>query len=180
VLFGEDAWLKPPFSLSAGEFTVTAGRDDPQCTVCRFSPQHGVLRKQCPARLEDVLRTLADEGAGYPEAVEVLRQVRREECLTCRVEADALPQALSVQALAQAARDLKAGREPAGDVDPALLRPDEDVLNAGNDLGATPSLFETGLGRRLQSQSDQDEASLLRQRKKEDKKSAQRRPESGE
>jgi flagellar basal body P-ring protein FlgI len=132
VLFGDDAHLKPPFAFRAGDFNITAGQDDDRCTIGLFSPSDGkALRRQCSLKVEDVLRTMAAMGGMYPEAVEVLRQAHVCQCLSCQLEADALPQAVSVQELARA-----------GVGDPEGLLADEEILNAKPDLGVTPTLYE--------------------------------------
>src|SRR5262249_41983235 len=74
VLFGQDSMLKPPFAIRAGEFNVTASAENQQCTIGRFSTQFGVSHRQCSFKIEDILRVMADEGAMYPEIVELLRQ----------------------------------------------------------------------------------------------------------
>jgi hypothetical protein len=131
VLFGEEAYLEPPFSFTAGnEFTITASADDEKCMVSRFSLRYGTRRKQCSLKLEDVLRTLADLGGGYPDVVEMLRQASKCRCLTCQVAVDALPQATSVYELAKAGAD-----------DPEFLKTDEAIVKARLDFGATPNLF---------------------------------------
>jgi hypothetical protein len=129
VLFGEEAELLPPFSILTGEFTVTAGADDEHCTVTRISTKHGRSRQQCSLKVQDVLRTMAEQGALYPEVVELVRQVDRCKCLTCTVAVDALPQATSIYELAQGGRG--------GD----LLKTDQEILNAKADFGATPNLL---------------------------------------
>src|SRR5262249_33844861 len=98
-------------------------------------------------RLDDVLRTLADLGAGYGEAVEVLRRAERLQCLSCRVVVDALPQATSVYDLAKA-----------GARDPELLQTHPEILEAKADFGATPTLFEKDeeSGSRPASRGDSD------------------------
>ena len=103
VLFGEEPTVKPPFSLLAGQFAVTA-TDDDRCTVGRFPPQGGVQRKQCSLKLEDVFRTMASMGGTYGEALELLQQAHRCDCLSCRVRTDALPAAVDILELARAAR----------------------------------------------------------------------------
>ncbi len=130
VLFGEEPTMKPPFSFLAGEYAITATADDDRCTVSRFPHRGGVERKQCSLKLEDVLRTMAAEGALYPDAVELLQQANRCDCLSCRVRSDALPQAVTVFDLA------KAGKNGEN-----LLSPDGEVVAAPQDLGATPTLF---------------------------------------
>jgi hypothetical protein len=132
VLFGEEPFLKPPFSFLAGDFTLTASPGDTRCILTRV-PLHGEpARRQCSLRLDEALRALADLGGGYPEAVELLRQADRGGALSCRVRCDALPQAVSVYDL------VKAGRGGEGAED--LLK----AAPADPDLGATPTLYETG------------------------------------
>jgi hypothetical protein len=132
VLFGEEPFLKAPFSFLAGDFTFTAAEDDTHCTVTRVPLRGAPSRRQCSLRVDEVLHTLADLGGSYPEAFELLQQAHRCQCLSCRVRCDALPQAVSVYDL------VKAGRGEAGS---------EDVLQVapiGQDLGLTPTLYETG------------------------------------
>jgi hypothetical protein len=64
-----------------------------------------VARKQCTLRLEDVLRVMADLGAGYPEAVDLLRKLDDRQALNCAVAANVLPPTFSVEDLADAGRN---------------------------------------------------------------------------
>jgi hypothetical protein len=148
VLFGEDAFLKPPFSFLAGEFTITAGRDDRNCTITRLSLNRGTTRKQCKLQLEDVIRALAEMGATYPNVDEFLMQADRTDRLTCPLAVDALPQGTSVETLA------KSGAE-----DPNFLKDTEEIRNARMDIGATPTLFEKTQSRSsaVPSQDREDE-----------------------
>ena len=161
VLFGEDPTLAGPVSFLSGEFTITAQPGEAYCTVSRISLRHGTNRRQCPLRLEDVLRTLAQMGGGYSDAVEVLRQAHRCQVLSCPVAVDALPQATSVYELAQAGRG---GRRPAD--------ADATAVAARADLGATPTLFEGG---RTRSPLGSDEEILLRKKPAAEKQTAERR-----
>jgi hypothetical protein len=147
VLFGEEPSLIPPFSFLAGEFTVTAGRDDQVCTLTRDSVRRGVIRRQCPLTLGDVLRNLAEMGGLYPEVVDLLRQAGTYQALTCAVAVDAYPQGVSVYDLAQK-----------GATDPDLLRTDEEILNARDDFGAMPTLFERGSPKVAPARHHDDEA----------------------
>jgi hypothetical protein len=131
VMFGEEPTLLPPFSFLCGEFTVTAGPEDVRCTIRRLSTQHTSRPEQCSLKLADVLHTLADMGGTYPEAVDMVNQAGTYNGLSCPVAFDALPQAPSVQALA------KKGAE-----DPDFFGTDKEIVNAHEDLGATPTLFE--------------------------------------
>ncbi len=120
--------MTAPFSFLAGEFAITAGQDDERCTISRF-PIHGgaVSRKQCSLKVEDVLRMMAEMGGLYPEVVELLQQADSCQCLSCRVRCDALPQATSVYDLVQEGRGEAAA----------------NLVPAGQDLGSTPTLYQT-------------------------------------
>jgi hypothetical protein len=137
VLFGEEAFLKPPFSIHAGEFAVTATENDQHCSVTRVPPvrpgeRPHAIRSQCSLKLEDVLRAMTDLGAQYPEVVEALQQAYRYHSLSCRVRVDALPQATTVFDLEKVGK----GKLELTDV--------PEALPAGADLGATPDLYDTG------------------------------------
>jgi hypothetical protein len=147
VLFGEDVYLLPPVKVLAGpEFTVTAGREDDRCTVSRFSAHHGSQQRQCSLKLVDVLQTLADLGGQYPDAVELLVQADKCRCLSATLAIDALPQRTSVEQLAKAGRD-----------DPEFQKTDPELLDAREEFGATPTLFEKA-GDRHRTATDNREA----------------------
>jgi hypothetical protein len=135
VLFGPEQVLRPPFSFLAGEFAVTAGDDDhDRCTVSRFPLRGAPSRKQCSLAVADVLRTMAEMGAMYPEAVALLQQAHSCQCLNCRVRCDALPQAPPAEEL------VKLGRSKSGQFDEGL-----ELVPGGQDLGLTPTLYDLGL-----------------------------------
>jgi hypothetical protein len=96
---------------------------------------------------------------------ELLRQAGNCRALTCRVAVDELPQTTSVFELARAG---------AGKVDGHKV--DEEILNARLDFGATPNLFEAGIGRRRRSAEDAD-AELIQDTHKprDDKRSSAQR-----
>jgi hypothetical protein len=129
VLFGEQPFLRPPFALMAGEFTVTALEGDTHCMVSHVA-RGTANRRESSLKLGDVLRTMAELGGMYPEAIELLRQADRSEALTCRVRFDAMPQAVSAEEL------VKAGKEKIG-AGGELVLPAES-------LGETPTLYDIG------------------------------------
>jgi flagellar basal body P-ring protein FlgI len=134
VIFGEEPMLKPHFGLQAGEFVVTAARDDTHCWISRV-PLHGrQVRRPCSLELTKVLRTLADMGCMYPEAVALLQQADVGGVLSCRLRCDALPQATPVEELA------RIGQQKS---DPRAA--EAELIPAGQDLGPTPTLFDNGL-----------------------------------
>ena len=136
VVFGEAPMLKPEFGLQAGEFVVTASKDDHQCTVSRMPLHGGIVRRSCSLELTKVLHTLADMGGMYPEVVALLQQADAGGVLSCRLRCDALPQATPVEELAQIGKQ---------HIDPRDA--EAELIPAGQDLGATPTLFDNGLSR---------------------------------
>lgn len=134
VVFGEEPRLKPDFGLSAGEFIVTATKDDNRCSISRV-PLHGSpTRRTCSLELMKVLHLLADMGCMYPETVTILEQADSSGALSCRLRCDAFPQAVSVEELAQLGQKKGEGGEE-----------DIELIPAGQDLGVTPTLFDKGL-----------------------------------
>ena len=64
----------------AGELVVSATRDDNHCFIGRV-PLHGRrLRRSCSLELTKVLRTLADMGCMYPEAIALFQQANPAAC----------------------------------------------------------------------------------------------------
>jgi hypothetical protein len=131
VLFGDSPKLLPPFSLTAGpSLTVTARAGDTVATVSRFSARSGgqPTHAQCSLAVADVLRTMADVGGTYSDAADMLQKARDRKALGCKLAMDALPRAVPIKRLAEAARqDLKMEQE-------------YDLL-AEVDAGETPNLF---------------------------------------
>jgi flagellar basal body P-ring protein FlgI len=144
LVFGLAPALKPPLAISAGEFTLTASAENGQCTIGRFSPQYGISHRQCSFKIEDIIRAMAEEGAMYPEIVDVLRQAHARGNEDCPIVNDALLQETSVQDLANLGRRLKDGTDRESNVDPALVQSDTEVRSARGDMGATPTLFDSG------------------------------------
>lgn len=104
VLFGETPALRPPFSILAGEFTISAAKMDGHCIVSRFPLKSAPARKQCGLELEEIIRAMAELGGHYPEVIAMLQQAGTCGSLNCRVRVDALPQATDVRELAKAGK----------------------------------------------------------------------------
>jgi Flagellar P-ring protein len=131
VLFGEAPKLLPPFSLTAGPgITVTARPGDTVATVSRFSAHsEGVpTHEQCSLAVADVLRKMAELGATYSDAADMLQKAHDRKALSCKLALDALPRAVPVKALAEAARE-----DPRLELEHELLKKTEEA--------ATPPLF---------------------------------------
>ena len=105
VLFGEGIQLSPLKALAGSEFTVAIEEGDDRCTISRITSQGSLTQKQCGLRLADVLRTMADLGAGYPEAVDLLRKLDDRQAINCPIAANTLPTLVSVEDLADGGRN---------------------------------------------------------------------------
>ena len=131
VLFGKEPAFRPPFSLLAGEFTLTSGKDDEKCNISRIPLRSGkTMRKSTGLTVSEILQTLADMGALYPDVTELLRQADTTQALTCRVRNDALPQAVSVYDLVKAGKMKKGKNEEFG-----------LAMDTRPDPSATPNFF---------------------------------------
>lgn len=131
VLFGESPKLIAPFSITAGpNITVTARAGDAMATVSRFSVRSGSTPNhvQCSLAVADILRTMAEHGATYSDAADMLRKAEERKALSCPLAFDALPTAVPVKRLAEAARS-----------DPRMEQ-EQDLLSEV-DASATPGLF---------------------------------------
>jgi hypothetical protein len=161
VVFGGEALLKAPFSLLAGDFTVTASEDDQaQCNISRIQLRQASRRKTS-LKVIDIIHTMADMGCSYYEVVDIFRQADACQCLNCPLRFDAVPQAVSVYELAKAGKE---GKLPSTDRDP------EGIANV--DLGMTPTLFATV--KKPRPSPSRDEEALTRKREPPEKKAAQR------
>jgi len=130
VLFGDSPKLIAPLSILAGpEFTIRAKEGESTCTVCRFSPAKGKQTKTCSLEIADLLRTMADLGVNYADAIELLRQADSCHGLNCALKADALPKAPTVYDLARAGVQLSGGKA-------------EGLAAVSADIGVTPTLYE--------------------------------------
>lgn len=150
VLFGQEPRMKPPFSILSNEFTLTAGQDDTRCNISRIPLRGGkTTRKSCGLGVEEVVRTLAEMGAMYPDVTEALRQADQTQALSCRVRNDALPQAVSVYDLVKAGKTKAKGEQGL-------------ALDGRPDPSATPNLFAPS--KPAGKASPDDEQTLLRKK----------------
>lgn len=130
VLFGESPKMVAPFSLLAGpEITLRAREGETTCTVSRFTARKGKQSKTCSLDVADVVRTVAELGGNYSDAIEVLRQAESCRGLNCAVKVDSLPKAPSVYDLARAGIQMAGG---AG----------EGLSAVSTDIGVVPTLYE--------------------------------------
>ncbi|WP_029630173.1 flagellar basal body P-ring protein FlgI [Zavarzinella formosa] len=132
VLFGETPKLVPPFSFTAGpNFTVTAKPGDEVATISYFSAKGDseTQHAQSALNVADVLRKMAQMGASYGDAAEMLFKAQDRKAINCKVVVDALPKAVPMTKLADSAR-----------TDP-WMKLEYDLLSEV-DEASTPTLFE--------------------------------------
>jgi hypothetical protein len=93
VLFGAQQELSTPVALTVGpRIMVTAKTGDSSLSVVRFETQKPDERREISLKLTDLLETVDDLGATYPEVVQMLAQADRQRNLPGRLETDALPE----------------------------------------------------------------------------------------
>ncbi len=125
VLFGSRFPLRTPFSFGLGkEYTVSAKEGEPTVTVSRVTTgkdgEPTTVSKTCLTDIGLVLKTLADMGATYPEAVEFVRRAQKAEVVTTAVLFDAAPRGMNIQQLAAISR-----------TDPLAEKADLEVTRVG-------------------------------------------------
>ena len=104
LVFGDNVKLRGPMApVPVGnEFTVSVPADG-IAKVTRVVRLRGgepeVKELRCSAELGGVLAALANLGAGYSEAVELVRRAARAEVLTAPLVVDAIPREMSMQQL---------------------------------------------------------------------------------
>jgi len=132
VLFGETPTLVAPFSFTAGpHVTVTAKPGDEVATVSYFSTKGDkALHAQCGLTVAEVLKSMAKLGASYGDCAEMLIKAQDRKAINCKVVVDALPKAVPITRLAEAARE-----------DPWMAL-EQDLLSEVDDA-STPTLFES-------------------------------------
>lgn len=107
ALFGEPITLKAPIRMLAGpEILVKLDEGDDVCTVCRMSARAGERQKQCSPHLEEVLKSMVEVGASYPDIVAFLHQLKQFEGVSCPVAIEVLPEAVSLDRLVTEGREL--------------------------------------------------------------------------
>lgn len=132
VIFGQTPHLLPPFRILAGkEFTVTASAQDDRCTVSLFDRDSGqVAQRQTGLKVDEVLRTLGELGASYPDVVAFLQECDRTKCTTAQVRINAVPQPTDIEELVRAGGD---GSFLTGDTTPSengIVESDNQIRQA--------------------------------------------------
>lgn len=108
TVFGATPKLTAPFSIMVGtDMTITARPGDTLATISRFSAKIGPegQHSQCDLKVTDIMRTMVDMGATYAEVADMLTKAHERKALSCKLVRDALPKAVPMTKLAEAARE---------------------------------------------------------------------------
>jgi hypothetical protein len=124
VLFGDGIALTGPVRTLIGngqDFSVSYEPGVGQkCILKRISPQ-GNRQAICPPTLEDVIRTLAELGAEYPDVVDLLRKLDEGRCLNCTARLNTPLAEVTAQMLVEAQRDGILLRDEPADAERKLI-----------------------------------------------------------
>ncbi len=94
VLFGEDQRFKTPLAINAGKnIWVTSPTGQDHVVVSRHEIGKESRRIEASPEIAEVIRTVVDLGASYPDVVQMLIQAERQHNLPGKIAIDALPQA---------------------------------------------------------------------------------------
>ncbi len=94
VLFGEDQRFKTPLAINAGKHIwITSPTGQDHVVVSRHEIGKDSRRIEVSAEIAEVIRTVTDLGASYPDVVQMLIQAERQHNLPGKIAIDALPQA---------------------------------------------------------------------------------------
>ncbi|MGL4461146.1 MAG: flagellar basal body P-ring protein FlgI [Planctomycetia bacterium] len=103
VLFNPGQTLAPPFSLRAGDhLLVNAAADGGNVFLASIEagPKGATTRRaESSHALDEILRHAIELGATYPDLVELLQQAKTCGALQARLEINALPRTLNLEAL---------------------------------------------------------------------------------
>ncbi|GAB4137056.1 MAG: hypothetical protein Tsb009_04410 [Planctomycetaceae bacterium] len=91
VVFGANQRLSTPLAIRAGRQILITAR--PQSDHVIISRYDAGKRKVVSTRIADIIRTVSDFGATYPEVASMLTQAYHQKHLPGQLEIDALPEA---------------------------------------------------------------------------------------
>ena len=92
VLFGHHHTLKTPFVLDAGKNILINGLHNGTITVSRFQSGEADQQRTVPGDVDQLIRTVTELGATYPDVVQMLQQANDCGALGSRFRVNALPE----------------------------------------------------------------------------------------
>jgi flagellar basal body P-ring protein FlgI len=91
VVFGPQQRLSTPLVIFAGKNILLKSVDGDRLRVTHHAPGQPDREMDCPAKLDDMVRTIVQIGGGYADVVQALHEAKRSKCLSSRLVVDALP-----------------------------------------------------------------------------------------
>lgn len=92
VLFGVEHPLADGLRAEAGSETVVVVKGG-TARISRFAPGENDRSVECPASVDEVIRSITEIGGGYPDVVQFLQQAHTMRALESRLVFDAVPRA---------------------------------------------------------------------------------------
>ena len=91
VVFGGDQQLKTPMMILVGKSLIVKSEGDSKLRVTRYTPGEPDQMRNCRSTVSDLVRTLVEIEASYPEIVRAIQEAKSQGSLPARVEFDAIP-----------------------------------------------------------------------------------------
>jgi len=107
VLFGKGIVVSPDTRLMLGAFTVVPGERNGEMFVKRYSTR-GEERRVSSNRVDEILTSMIELQAGYPDLVEFLRKASDHRLLSCPITTWNLPET-SLETVIVTGRQMRAG-----------------------------------------------------------------------
>ncbi len=156
VLFGRDQKLLLPAVLGGtGTILLNATANDREVEMSRIgavSPDQPDVKIFCRPELSEIIRSMADLGATYPNVLAVLQMAERQKNLEGPLIVDAVPSAVDLYDAAQLA-GVDAAKAKA-EMEAAAAKADPAVSKASAEQQAPPSRFRLLDRLRLRKQTD--------------------------
>jgi flagellar basal body P-ring protein FlgI len=93
VLFGKQQNFLTPISVNAGNQIMVNSVNPQEITVSKFAVKEADQKRVVSAKVDEVIRAVAELGGTYPDVVQMLQEAKASGALPSRFEIDALPEA---------------------------------------------------------------------------------------
>jgi flagellar basal body P-ring protein FlgI len=92
VLFGKEQNFLTPISVNAGNQIMVNSVNPNEITVSKFAVKEADQKRVVSAKVDEVIRAVAELGGTYPDVVQMLQEAKASGALPSRFEIDALPE----------------------------------------------------------------------------------------
>jgi hypothetical protein len=92
VIFGKDQYFLAPLSVNAGNQIMVNSTASGEITVSKFTVREADQKRVVPAKVDEVIRAVAELGGAYPDMVQMLQEAKASGALPSRFEIDAVPE----------------------------------------------------------------------------------------